>query len=260
MRESIVIGDELTFDPKMGRFERAYIRIFGVPINGLRIRLRRVLPMVSGNPGKILDAGCGRGVFSYRLAGRFPDAAVVGVDVDEEQLSTNRRIARRCGLGNLSFEKMDVAKLAYADEFDLVLSVDNLEHIEDDRMALRHMAGALKKGGVMVLHVPGRERRWLFFRFRENFKVPGHFRPGYALEEIRQKVQSEGLEVVLAQYTYGWLETITNNFSYLITRAEARHKFFYALAFPLLNCIAWFGRNSKPAKGAGVLLMARKPL
>lgn len=67
-----------------------------------------------------------------------------------------------------------------------------------------------------------------------------------------------GLSVQTAFYTFGWFETVANNFSYLITKAEAKNKIAYAIVFPLLNFIAWLGRNSHPEKGAGVLIVAEK--
>lgn len=253
-----MIGNELAYTPDIGLFEKIYIKIFGVPINGLRIRLRHILPVITGNYKKILDAGCGRAVFSFQLAKKFPEATVIGVDTDEEQLAVNRCIAQQAGLANVIFKPMDVASLDYHEEFDLILSVDNLEHIEDDRKALQDMVGALKKHGRLVLHVPGRERRWFFFTFQKNFDVPGHCRPGYSLNEINEKVKSVGMEVLSSRYTYGFLENLTNNISYLITGAEAKNRVLYALAFPFLNLISWFGKNSIPQKGAGILLVAEK--
>ncbi|MDH3359695.1 MAG: methyltransferase domain-containing protein [Desulfobulbaceae bacterium] len=253
-----MIGDELALAENITFFERLYIKLFGVPINGLRIRLRRILPVLNGSPQKVLDAGCGRGVFSYQLARKFPESRVYGVDLDAEQLAVNRKIAEKAGLANLFFREMDVAKLEFKDEFDLVLSVDNLEHVEDDDAALRHLAGALKKGGRLVLHVPGFERRWFVFAFRENFAVPGHFRPGYRLEEICDKVRATGLTLSSAHYTYGFLENLSNNISYAITKAEAKNKFIYALIFPLLNIMSFMGHKSRPKKGAGLLLVASK--
>ncbi len=253
-----MIGSELALNPEAGIFERMYVRLAGVPINGLRIRLRRILPRVTGRPKKVLDAGCGRGVFAYQIAKKFPDASVTGVDVDDKQLEVDRLIAEKAGLRNISFTHADVSRLPFREDFDLVLSVDNLEHIEDDMRALTGLAESIKMGGCLVLHVPGYERRWLFFKFRKNFDVPGHFRPGYRLDEITDKVTRTGLHVKEAFYTYGWLETVSNNVSYLITGAEGKNRFVYALIFPFLNVIAWIGRNSRPEKGAGILLIAEK--
>jgi len=253
-----VRGSELAYDPKTGFFERLYIRLFGAPINGLRIRTRRILPKITGTPAKILDAGCGRGVFSFLLAKKFPKATITAIDTDQEQLATNKIIAAKAKLINIIFEHHDVASLSFKEEFDTVLSVDSIEHIKDDVKALQCLADALKKGGILVLHVPAYKRRWFFYKFQTNFDVPGHFRPGYNLDDVKQKISQTGLHINEAYYTYGWLENFSNNLSYFITRAEAKNKFIYALVFPLLNILAWFGRNSRPEKGAGILILAEK--
>ena len=177
-------GAELSLDPDRPLAERLYIRALGVPVNGLRIRLRRVLPATQGDLDRILDAGCGPGVFTLELAKLHPKAQVVGIDIDEAAIERNRRIAKEAGLANCRFEVADVEDLPYRDEFDLVLCVDNLEHIEDDEAAMRSLARALAPGGRLVVHVPGYYRRWLLFGRRVNFDVPGHMRPGYTAEQI----------------------------------------------------------------------------
>ena len=93
---------------------------------------------------------------------------------------------------------------------------------------------ALRPGGRLVVHVPGYERRWILFGRRVNFDVPGHVRPGYRAEELVAKLQDAGFQVTTYQYTYGMLETFTNNISYLITGADQRRKLPYAVVFPLL--------------------------
>ena len=251
-------GSELAYTPGLSSAEKTYIQIFGAPINGLRIRIRRILPVIKGSPAKILDAGCGRAVFSMLLARKFPQADVLGIDLDEDQLQVNEKIAKTANLQNLHFSLQDVALLPYREEFDIVLSVDNIEHIEDDQKALESLANSLKAGGTLYLHVPAYERRWFFFKFRTNFDVPGHYRPGYTLDDISRKTKATGLEIVEAYHTYGWLENVSNNISYFITRAEAKNKMIYALLFPFINFMAWLGRNTRPKKGAGVMILAEK--
>ena len=253
-----MLGRELASAPGIGLFEKIYILLFGVPISGLRIRLRRVLPYLQGKPSTILDAGCGRGVFSYEAAKKFPTSRVVGVDIDTDQLAKNRMLAELNHLKNLEFVQGDICDLPFENEFDMAISIDNLEHLEDDSAGLNSLYRALRKDGRLVVHVPGFERRWILFNYRTNFDVPGHFRPGYRCNEIVEKVRAAGFEVDTAFYTFGWLETVANNFSYLITRAEAKNKFIYALVFPVLNIMAWLGVNAKPEKGAGVLVLAKK--
>ena len=47
-------GSELFWDKSPGLFSRLYCGMLGVPISGLRIRLRRVLPSLTGNPKKVI--------------------------------------------------------------------------------------------------------------------------------------------------------------------------------------------------------------
>ncbi len=253
-------GRELSLDPGRSRFERLYANLLGAPANGLRIRLRHVLPATDGSYPAILDAGCGSGVFSYELAKRHPEAKVTGVELEPDLVARANEIAKRAHLSNCSFQEGDVTKLDFEDQFDLVVSVDNFEHVEDDIAAMRTLLHALHPGGRLVAHTPGYERRWLLLRRRVNFDVPGHVRPGYRAEELVGKLKEAGFEVTGHQYTYGMLETFTNNISYLITGADQRRKLAYAVVFPVLLGVSYLGKFSRPRWGAGVLVVARRPL
>lgn len=263
-----MIGRELAFDPSLSFVEKAYVRIFGAPISGLRIRCRRLLPEVHkaiheicgakavGEFVSIIDVGCGAGVFAYEMAGRFPQVKALGIDNSTELIEKNRAIAAKAGLDNCSFEVGDALNFDVKETFDLAVCIDNLEHIEDDSAVLRNIHKVLKNHGIAIFHVPGLYRRWFFFARKTNFDVKGHARPGYTREEICGKIVSAGFRVRSSYYTYGWLETVTNNISYLITGADRRNKALYAPAFPLLNALAYFGQWSKPAWGAGVTVVA----
>jgi SAM-dependent methyltransferase len=253
-------GRELSLDPGRSRFERMYANLLGAPANGLRIRLRRVLPATKGSYQTILDAGCGGGVFSIELAKQHPEAQVTGVELEPDLVGRANEIAKRAGLANVRFEHGDVTKLDFEDAFDLVVSVDNFEHVEDDIAAMRTLRRALRPGGRLVAHVPGYERRWLLFGRRVNFDVPGHVRPGYHAEQLVAKLREAGFEVTSHQYTYGAIETFTNNISYLITGADQRRKLQYAAVFPLLLAVSYLGKFSRPRWGAGVLATARRPV
>jgi SAM-dependent methyltransferase len=253
-------GRELSLDPGRSRFERMYANLLGAPANGLRIRLRRVLPATKGSYTTILDAGCGSGVFSFELAKQHPEAQVTGVELEPDLVDRANEIAKRAGLSNVHFEQGDVTKLDFEDAFDLVVSVDNFEHVEDDVTAMRTLLQALRPGGRLVAHVPGYERRWILFGRRVNFDVPGHVRPGYRAEQLVGRLREAGFEVSSHQYTYGAIETFTNNISYLITGADQRRKLQYAAVFPVLLAVSYLGKFSKPRWGAGVLATARRPV
>ena len=253
-----MIGDVLKYDEALSGLERCYVRLFGAPISGLKIRCRRILPSIPGGLSDILDVGCGTGVFTMEIAKRFPAARVVGIDNVSALTEKCKSIAHRSGLSNCTFLTMDALRMSFQKQFDLVLCIDNLEHIEDDLAVLKGIHDSLKEQGAAIIHVPNYLRRWFFTGWRVNFDVAGHVRPGYPWSELMDKLKATGFVIERASYTYGLLENLTNNISYLITRAERRNKHLYALLFPLLDSIAFLGRNSRPKMGAGILAIARK--
>ncbi|MCB0403608.1 MAG: class I SAM-dependent methyltransferase [Bdellovibrionales bacterium] len=253
-------GREFIDHPELSLPEKVYVWLFGVPVSGMRIRLRRILPAIKGDFKSIIDLGCGKGVFTFELARRYPHASVVGIDLDEAQIHINNQIAKKQGIKNLRFEVRDILNHGYDHCFDLAVSVDNLEHIEDDVEAIRKIRSALRPGGTFVCHVPTLKRIWIFRKIGTNVDVPGHVRPGYNQDDISRKLQVAGFKLDSVSQTYGYLETVSNNLSYLITGAAQKNKFLYALAFPILNFIAWLGRRQDPAgRGAGVLSLCTNP-
>src|SRR5438034_6321849 len=75
-------------------------------------------------PGtKLIELGCGPGFYSCRLANRFRDISVMGVDRSESQLQWARERAAALGLNNCRFRRINALRLSYADaELDMVLA------------------------------------------------------------------------------------------------------------------------------------------
>lgn len=265
-----MVGKELIYDDSLGSLEKLYIRLFGAPISGLRVRYRRLMPKINeimrgigerenrDSPTEVVDIGCGTGLFTYEIAKQNPNARVLGIDNWTELVEKTAAITRKAGIANCFFEIGDVLNLDFNEKFHCAICIDNLEHIEDDLKVIENIYGSLKRKGIALFHVPGLYRRWLFFAKRTNFDVKGHVRPGYTLEDIRAKIEKAGFSVLEAHYTYGWLETVTNNISYLITGADRRNKYVYAVAFPILNALAFWGQWARPKWGAGVVIVAQK--
>ena len=239
----------------LSRLERFYIKVFGVPILGLRIRARRILSLAKGNFQRILDAGCGRGIFTFALARKFKEAQIVGIDLDKEQINTNKQIAQETNLTNCDFQVEDIFRLPFKEEFDLILCVDILEHLVDDIEACRYLFRVLKPGGKIIVHAPALYRRLLFIK-RLNFDVPGHVRLGYLMDELAAKLENASFQIEHRAYTYGFLETLTNDISYLITRAKERNKKLYSMLFPLLLFISYWGKFSELKDGSGIVIVA----
>ena len=259
----MLLGQELIHHPGYSRLEKLYIRLFGVPIVGLRIRARNVFSLIPRNRhySQILDAGSGPGVISFELGKRYSGSSVLGIDLLEQSVSDANSVRDEIGADNVRFEVGDLIRMPVEDRFDLVTCVDILEHIEDDVAAIGAIHRVLAPRGIAVIHVPALHRRYPVLKKSLNFDVETHVRTGYELEPFCEKIRSAGFVIRESGYTYGFLETLANNLSYMITRARMQNKVAYAFAFPFLNAISWLGARARPKRlGAGLYVVAEKPL
>ena len=114
----------------------------------------RGLPGVPGG-GLALDVGCGGGYTSKVLeSSRW---RVVSMDVSDEALSS----CRRRGLKRLCRTDLQGFPLPFkTGSFDLVLAMDVIEHVEDDRHALAECRRILKEDGLLVVTVPAYMALW----------------------------------------------------------------------------------------------------
>jgi 2-polyprenyl-3-methyl-5-hydroxy-6-metoxy-1,4-benzoquinol methylase len=119
------------------------------------LHLKRYLFAQQYCTGKVvLDAACGAGYGSAELARVAP--RVVGVDVDERAIEYARS---RYGGDNVEFEAMDVTALRFADaSFDVVVSFEAIEHVEDDVAFLREVVRVLRPSGTFIVSTPNAAR------------------------------------------------------------------------------------------------------
>jgi 2-polyprenyl-3-methyl-5-hydroxy-6-metoxy-1,4-benzoquinol methylase len=112
--------------------------------------------------GRILDIGCGHGLFSLLLAQR-PNRQVVGVDIDAEKVEVARRAGIRAGLGNVEF---DVVPSDFSPtigwEGICLVDVLYLLGVDEGRRLVRGAAAALKPGGALVVKEIDVRPRWKF--------------------------------------------------------------------------------------------------
>jgi ubiquinone/menaquinone biosynthesis C-methylase UbiE len=99
--------------------------------------------------GRILDAGCGTGEGSSRLAELFPRAQVLGVDIVEPHLELAR--ARYASLASrLTFEHQSIYELKAADgTFDLTVCRHVLHSIPHADQVIAELARVTRRGGYV---------------------------------------------------------------------------------------------------------------
>lgn len=67
---------------------------------------------------RILDLGCGESYLTAQLAMLVPNGKVLGIDASVGMIQTAKKICR----DNLEFVHMDINKLCFSNEFDIIFS------------------------------------------------------------------------------------------------------------------------------------------
>lgn len=99
---------------------------------------------------KVLEVGCGTGVYTEKLA-KIIGADIFAIDISPDLLSKARD---KIGYANVNFIEADLENLPFPDEsFDAVVGVSILHHVGIDE-ALREIRRVLRPGGSIVFSEP----------------------------------------------------------------------------------------------------------
>ncbi|MDQ2855820.1 MAG: methyltransferase domain-containing protein [Acidobacteriota bacterium] len=151
-----------------------------------RHSLERLLAIVNPLPVKsVLDVGCGAGHNLYALAasGKYH---LAGIDVSHKALEMARGLVPEA-----EFHLMDVQAQTLDARFDLVISLQVIEHIPDDLAVIRNMR-RMSNRYVMIATMQG--------KMRASESRIGHLR-NYSSKELVEKMKSVGLKPVRVE---GW--------------------------------------------------------
>lgn len=110
-----------------------------------------------GDPGRIIDLGCGPGNSTALLAARWPKAELEGLDSSPAMLDQ----ARASGVAARWIEA-DIANWAPAQPYDLIFANATFQWLDGQDRLLPRLMAHLKPGGVLAFQVPA------------NFHAPSH--------------------------------------------------------------------------------------
>ena len=199
----------------------------------------------------ILDAGAGFGQYTYWLYTKSWTYNITAVDVKDEQVDDCNKFFGRIGANHVQFGVADLTKFYKDNSFDLALSVDVMEHIEDDSKELSLAYRALRSGGYLLLFVPALQ--WLFSEADSSF---GHFRRYYK-KDLVKLVEKAGFSIEKAHYfdLAGILPWYVNFVLLKNSFNTSSVAFYDKLVVPPMRV---FENLLKPPIGKNILIVARK--
>jgi SAM-dependent methyltransferase len=217
---------------------------------------------------RVLDAGCGSGRHLCE-AFRTPGVDVAGIDLNWIDLGKAKgflSLLSREKKGNWSIAHADVVKIPYADRsFDVVVCSEVLEHIADNKAAVKELVRVLKPGGDLVVTVP----RFFPERVCWALSAAYHREPGghiriYKERELMNLLEDAGTRCWRIRYRHGlhspywWLRCLVGhkNERPLPVRAYRRFLEWQILRHPPLT--AMMDRILNPLIGKSVIFYLKK--
>lgn len=195
--------------------------------------------------GDILEVGCGIGNFTQELK-KYGD--VWAIDISEAYIKQTAALAgSKVGIG-------DIEKGKYffeSKKFDCIVCLNVLEHIKDDKKALKNMFNLLKDEGYLIMLVPVFD-----FLYGEIDKSIGHFRR-YEIDKLKKMIEFVGFEIIKSRTinflgAIGWWvssKLLSNN-----KISEGKIKLFNYIAPFVLRLEDLF----EPPFGTSILVIAQK--
>jgi len=209
----------------------------------------------AGSIQRILDAGCGLGFYSLMLAENFPRALVTSVDDDPDLVTGFQETVLSMGMKSIEISRQDLTKYEPGKMFNLICCVDVLEHILDHGTVFDNFAGWLAPGGILVIHVPQKDQKFLFLKRTHGGDDP-HCREGYDLDELTTLLESRGLKQIYHKLTFNRLAVVTVELDEILWKSHLY--LIWLIFYPLfLLSAAWdvwhWGKH-----GHGLLIVAQK--
>ncbi|HVM14372.1 MAG TPA: class I SAM-dependent methyltransferase [Egibacteraceae bacterium] len=103
-------------------------------------------------PATVVDVGCGTGWSTVAIARGFPNATVVGLDLDESSVAAARANAEQSGVADrVTFEVRDAADPALTHRFDVVCAFETIHDMVDPVGALRAMRALAAEDATVLV-------------------------------------------------------------------------------------------------------------
>ncbi len=152
----------------------------------------------------VLDIGSGVGTLDFYLASK--GKSITGIEISKRAVDIANKSLEVFDLrGKVKFILGDFLKLKPKGKYDFVICSEVLEHLEDDKIAIKMIDRLMKKGGLVMITVPSKNAPLIKFGAIEEFdKRSGHLRR-YTLDSLRVLLEKYNFKVINSQKTEGIL-------------------------------------------------------
>lgn len=217
------------------------------------LHLRKAIKRYITPKAQIMDAGCDTGRDAIYFSAKYPDAKITAIDISQKAIDeANERLAK-AKLNNVSFRVINLLDIDYSEQFNLIYSIEVLEHIDNIDLCITNFYKALKPNGKLIVHVPCPNQKRHFKRFR-NIEHPDHIHVGFTAQELADIIQSKGFQVLEKKYTSGWFGSLAWEIFEIIRKSD----FFKRALFPIILILAVIDTRIINKSGNNIMITFQK--
>lgn len=197
---------------------------------------------------RVLDIGCGCGTISLYIANKSND--VLGIDISEKAVNAAQKSATLLGIKNASFKTIDFLDADFEEKFDFIIFSEVMEHLPDDKLAIKKIHELMKEDAIIFLTVPSKNApihrmRKLLFKDDTFDKKVGHLRRYSKGRLCNLLLENSEFEVIEVKFTEG----VLRNFLFV---TSIGNKFLILANIPIIKklitlidgiCVRLFGES-----------------
>ncbi len=221
---------------------------------GKRLAIHALISKYIPQHTSVLDIGCGTGIILKEFQSKGKD--VYGTDISNEAI----QFAQKRGLTNIF--NIDFSKEPIPQKyFDLILCLDVLEHIENDKAALLNITKNMQADSHLLLTVPAFPLLW------GADDIVLHHKRRYTKKQLTELFNACGLRIIKSSYSnffifplvfaLRWLDKLRPNHRPESTIKMAP-KFINEIALLFYKFEAWFLKRFNFPFGSSIICLAKK--
>ncbi|MGZ4808390.1 MAG: class I SAM-dependent methyltransferase, partial [Thermoanaerobaculia bacterium] len=188
------------------------------------------------------DVGCGPGTFLGHFTKGFSRG--LGVELARAQVEYARKTY---GSDRLRFEAHDVTAFDTEDRFDVIVSIEVIEHLapKDTNAFLNRLRELLKPGGILILTTPNYRSFWPIIEWMISKKGP--------VDYLRQHINHFNTRRLTSELAAAGFDIIRQRTFFVVA------PFLAAISRPLAEWFYAAERLLLPRLGSEIVVAARKP-
>ncbi len=199
----------------------------------------------------VLDIGCGAGTISFYLSEKVK--VVKGIDISIKAIENCNQTKKNIGADNTTFSVMDFPYKCPQAKYSLIICFEVIEHLEDDRLALKRIFDLLKPNGILILSTPSSNAPLYKMGYARNFdRKVGHIRR-YTVEQLVKLTRDTGFKIIATKKTEG----ILRNFLFLNPIAGKTIRF---IKYFISDLVTYIDQKSLVFGESDIFIVAQKPL